>query len=145
MIPITKNITVLSPDGTRLNDTYPKRARGLINKGRASVTAPDTITLTFRPPGTEDFMEHIIDNPAEAVETPAEPVESADAVNEVQTGKSVFDAQELVNHYRGFVIEFESRKWKPNPDVQKSSKSTRTFYTADNGELRELWQLGDRN
>jgi hypothetical protein len=144
MIPITKNITVLSPDGTRLNDTYPKRARGLLNKGRASVTAPDTITLTFRPPGTEDFMKNSIDKPAEASEIAAEG-QAIDVVNEVQTDEIIPDAQALVNRYRGIIIEFEPRKWKPNPDIQTNNKTNRSYFTAENGELRELWQLGDWN
>jgi hypothetical protein len=193
MIPITKNVTVFAPDGDRLEATYPRRARGLVKKGRASFTAPDSILLNARPPGTaadaapnlEGTMENNINNPAQAVEpTPTQAAEFKAAVGatvrvntvaevvtaaevetaigavaaEVETAVEadtakieataddiIPDAYELVNRYRGIIIEFEPRKWKTNPDVKKSSKSNRVFFTAENGELRELWQLGDWN
>jgi hypothetical protein len=98
-------------------------------------------------------MENIIDNPAEAVEVTTEAqrtddtsaAQTADNANAAQAAEPELDALELVNRYRGSIIEFEPRKWKPNPDVQKSTKANRTFFTAENGEFRELWQLGDWN
>jgi hypothetical protein len=155
MIPIEKNIAVYDPSGALLEATYPRRAAGLVKKGRARFTAPDSITLNARPPGTEDFM---IDNINEAAETAArttsadtiapettaitETIPTETAVNDTPpTDKTALD---LVNRYRGFVLEMKPREWKKNTDASKGV-CDRIFYTEDNGDFRELWQVGDWN
>jgi hypothetical protein len=171
MIPITKNVTVFAPDGERLNNTYPKRAQGLVKKGRAIVTAPDAITMTLRPPGTEKMMKNILeksagaaditgaangadDMAAGAVVTGADNMATGaadtgagadDMAEDMAAGAAdmVPDARELVNRYRGLILEFNTREWKPNPDLKKNNITERVFYSDEIGELLELWQLGD--
>jgi hypothetical protein len=154
MIPIEKNITVVGPQNEQLQGTYPKRAKGLVKKGRAYFVSPDTIKMNVRPPGAEDFMKNFIDNTA--VETAAETVtetaaETVTAQTAAQTAApsvkdaNTVDARELVNRYRGFIIGFNPREWKPNPDIKKNNVTNRTFITESNGDFVEAWQLGDWN
>ncbi len=64
--PIEKNVIVTDEFGNRIGLTYPKRARGLVKKGRAEYAANDRIRLlkgAYDPPvnDTEDFkMSNVI-------------------------------------------------------------------------------------
>lgn len=59
-IPIEKNIGVVDEQGNRLEPTYPKRAKGLVKKGRARYIDGKTICLIACPPDTER-EDHIMD------------------------------------------------------------------------------------
>jgi hypothetical protein len=157
MIPIEKNIAVYDPSGALLEATYPRRAAGLVKKGRARFTAPDSITLNARPPGTEDFMIDNINETAETaadVTTPTETAAEAAAIKTPSIESPVIEiaaeatppdktALNLVNRYRGFVIEMKPREWRKNPAAPKDGVCNRMFYTEDNGEFREYWELGN--
>lgn len=74
MIPITKNeasvskqiISVINADGSIAGTTYPKRAAGLVKKGRAQYVSDFTIRLNYVPDGetyiTEEFKMNNTDN-----------------------------------------------------------------------------------
>ncbi|MBQ4225133.1 MAG: hypothetical protein II664_02340, partial [Oscillospiraceae bacterium] len=47
MIPIEKNVIVTDVNGRVIGSTYPKRAKGLVKKGRAEYTDDHTIRLKF--------------------------------------------------------------------------------------------------
>lgn len=49
MTPITKNIIVVDEQGNTYGSTYPKRAKGLVNKGRARFIDEHTICLAYPP------------------------------------------------------------------------------------------------
>lgn len=69
---MTKNISVVDPQGNQYEATYPKRAKGLVKKGRARFVNETTICLACPPYNTEDKMEEnkiITDMP------PCEPVQ----------------------------------------------------------------------
>lgn len=51
---MTKNITVVSENDKILYSTYPKRAKGLVKKGRAQWIGDDTIRLCAPNPKTEE-------------------------------------------------------------------------------------------
>ena len=52
MTPIEKNIIVVDASGNTLGFTYPKRAKGLIKKGRARLTGENKICLACPPDET---------------------------------------------------------------------------------------------
>ncbi len=69
MIPIEKNIIVVDENGTVFESTWPKRANGLVKKGRARWLDEKTICLARPPEQTEDNkMENM--KQAEAVTEP---------------------------------------------------------------------------
>lgn len=49
MIPIEKNIIVTDSKGNKYENTYPKRAKGLVKNGRARFINKNTICLTLPP------------------------------------------------------------------------------------------------
>ena len=51
---MTKNISVIDPQGNVYEATYPKRAKGLVKKGRARFVDETTICLARPPFHTED-------------------------------------------------------------------------------------------
>lgn len=53
-----KNITVVDTQGRQYEATYPKRAKGLVKKGRARFVDETTICLARPPYHTEDEMEN---------------------------------------------------------------------------------------
>ena len=56
MTPIEKNIIVVDDKGNILGRTWPKRAEGLIKKGRARRLDPATVCLACPPENTEDRL-----------------------------------------------------------------------------------------
>lgn len=61
-----KNVTVIDEEGKVIGVTYPKRAKGLIKKGRARLVSENTICLACPPDeNLEDIeMENITENKA---------------------------------------------------------------------------------
>ncbi len=55
MTPIEKNIIVVDASGNTLGFTYPKRAKGLIKKGRARLTGENKICLACPPDVTAAY------------------------------------------------------------------------------------------
>ena len=54
MTPIEKNVIVVDEQGNILEATYPKRAKGLVKKGRARFISESTICLACPPKNTEE-------------------------------------------------------------------------------------------
>lgn len=83
MTPIEKNIIVVDEQGNQIGATYPKRAKGLIKKGRARSIDDNTICLAC-PPNEflEDFKmtELIIDKTTGEVIETAEVKETSETV-----------------------------------------------------------------
>ena len=70
--PIIKNIEVRDKEGHVCSPTYPRRAEGLVKRGRARWIGGNAIELTAPPDETEDWnmsdnMENTMENTAEAV------------------------------------------------------------------------------
>jgi len=112
MKPIEKNVIVTDSTGVRIGLTYPKRARGLVKKGRAEYVSADCIKLLggTRPPpvkDTEDFkMSNIIDfNAAEfKFDTSVQPTEW----NSVNAGSRMF-----LTDFKGENVQvFEIGDWQ---------------------------------
>ncbi len=60
MTPMTKNITVVDEKGNILESTYPKRAKGLIKKGRAKWVSDDVIRLCAQSKEEDNTMANNI-------------------------------------------------------------------------------------
>ena len=76
MVPIEKNIVVVDEQGTVFEPTWPKRANGLVKKGRARWLDEKTICLACPPEQMEDNemenikqTENVTEPIAEAAET----------------------------------------------------------------------------
>lgn len=83
---MTKNVSVIDETGKIIGTTYPKRARGLVNSGRAryvSCDSKDTICLTCPPDKLEDntmtdkSLENATTNTLVEAETPVNAVQNA--------------------------------------------------------------------
>lgn len=59
---MTKNITVLDESGNVIGQTFPKRAKGLIKKGRARYKDEHTLCLVACPPNESNSEEHNMNN-----------------------------------------------------------------------------------
>lgn len=62
MIPIEKNILVVDEQGNEYEATYPKRAKGLVKKGRARFISENMICLACPPDILEDNNMQNIEN-----------------------------------------------------------------------------------
>lgn len=62
MIPIEKNILVVDEQGNEYEATYPKRAKGLVKKGRARFISENMICLACPPDKLEDNDMQNIEN-----------------------------------------------------------------------------------
>lgn len=65
MIPIAKNISVVDEQGNEYEATYPKRAEGLVKKGRARFISGNKICLACPPDGIleDNHMTNTMDKP----------------------------------------------------------------------------------
>lgn len=90
--PIIKNITVTDENGNITGSTYPKRALGLVKKGRARWINADTICLCARNMEDKDMANNlyeIIDNQMSKIQRQTENMESGDAA---QTQEKILEA-----------------------------------------------------
>jgi hypothetical protein len=148
----------LDEQGNIHGTTYPKRAKGLIKKGRAEARDEQTIVLYgCRPPDTEDFMQSIIDINDDSVVTESGAEEAAQNEKPQNTEKPVqtepaqavspkipkgINIKERLERGRGEILDFNPRDWKQNPECNKS-KLSRVFITDIFDNVSEIWQLGD--
>ena len=124
--PMTKNdahakqtVRIFSADGQQTGTTYPKRARGLVRKGRAQyvndcdirLIVPDVTTIT-----EENIM---MDN-------------NINLTKPAQTAQT-----EPVNK-----LYFEAREWSFNKDC-KNNIGSRSFMQGPDGVISEAFMLGD--
>ena len=65
MTPIEKNIIVVDEQGNTLEATYPKRAKGLVKKGRARFISENVICLACPP---ENLEENAMSNNVSAID-----------------------------------------------------------------------------
>lgn len=109
-------VTVVSQDGENIGFTYPRRAAGLVKKGRARYVNDNLIRLESVSDAlnTEDIKMDNITN-VSSNEIPAE------AMNR---------------------IYFDPRQWNFNPDCPKNVGS-RSFMTGPDGSICEAFTIGD--
>lgn len=74
---MTKNVTVLDIHGNACGTTYPKRARGLVKKGRAHYVGQNMICLACPTSESEDQHMDYMNTQNLQTDTAAEPAEPA--------------------------------------------------------------------
>ncbi|MBD5116499.1 MAG: hypothetical protein HDT48_03160 [Ruminococcaceae bacterium] len=162
--PIEKNVIVTDEFGNKLTSTYPKRAKGLIKKGRAERVGENEIRLIgcSVTPYMEDNMNNtlnITDNnnntvtvsveTGEVIENSAQTeniaeAEAASIANEaVQTGGDLTNENETREQSGAKLLYFNPRSFKPNKDCT-NTKADRSFISNPFGNgLTEAYTIGN--
>ncbi len=113
-----RTVTVLSQDGEPAGLTYPRRAAGLVKKGRARFVNDNTIRLNSVSDAlnTEDIkMDNNITNTLNETKAPEQPINR---------------------------LFFNAREWSFNKDCQKNVGS-RSFMQGPDGIISEAFTIGD--
>lgn len=136
--PMTNNQTVVVIDshGEVVGKTYPKRAKGLIKKGRAEALTDNCIRLRDFRPQNLDFTEEIKMD-----------VLNQNVINNNQNetvDKSVETLWKAFTSKHEFIL-FEPHDWYRNPDVQWNNITERYMYQNPDGTMTEIYSLGDWN
>ena len=150
--PIGKNIIVTDEFGNKLAQPYPKRAKGLIKKGRAEQIGENEIRLLSCSvmPCQEDKMNTLNNFTDNNISINPETGEVIEAQGEkISTGADMLHANEPVNVYdkdKGGnspkLIFFNAREWKPSKDCDKTVAS-RSFISDPFGRLTEAYTVGN--
>ncbi len=115
-----QTVTVLSQDGEFSGLTYPRRAQGLVKKGRARYVNDNTIRLN-------DVSDAIITEDIK--------MDNINTLNEI---KNTPEQQEQpVNR-----LYFNARDWSLNKDC-KNNVGNRSFMQGPDGKLAEAYTIGD--
>lgn len=111
-----QTVAVQSQDGENIGLTYPRRAAGLVKKGRARFVNDNTIRLidVSDVTNTEDIK--------------------MDNINTLNENKN----EQRVNR-----LLFNARDWSFNKDCQKSNVGNRSFMQGPDGKLAEAYTIGD--
>ncbi len=112
-----QTVTVLSQDGEFSGLTYPRRAQGLVKKGRARYVNDNTIRLN----GVSD-----------AVITEDIKMDNINTLNETKSTQ-----EQPVNR-----LSFNAREWSFNKDC-KNNVGSRSFMQGPDGKLAEAYTIGD--
>lgn len=112
-----QTVTVLSQDGEFSGLTYPRRAQGLVKKGRARYVNDNTIRLN-------DVSDAVITEDIKM-----------DNINTLNENKST--QEQPVNR-----LYFNARDWSLNKDC-KNNVGSRSFMHGPDGNLAEAYTIGD--
>ena len=82
--PIEKNISVIDEKGNEYEATYPKRAKGLVKKGRARFVDENTICLACPPDIMEDTKMSDNNIKLKAVQTADEATEAVESIEAIE-------------------------------------------------------------
>ena len=145
--PIEKNVIVKDEFGNFLENTYPKRAKGLIKKGRAEKVSEYEIRLArgSAPPDTEDNMNNF--NITDNNETITVNTETGEVIGTaVQSGVDMLHAAEPKQKETAAktvkTLFFNAREWKPSKECT-NTVATRSFISSPFGNLTEAYMIGD--
>lgn len=116
-------VTVLSQDGEPTGLTYPRRAAGLVKKGRARFVNDNTIRLNSVSDVTTITEDIKMDN-------------NINTLNETKTQQPDIPEQPINRLY------FDAREWSFNKDCQKNVGS-RSFMQGPDGIISEAFTIGD--
>lgn len=112
-----KTIQVLNADGVKIGSTYPKRAVGLVKKGRACYMNDFTIRLNM-----SDTIQK-----SEVIKM--------DDINNIE-------AKNEQNENKVLKLYFDARNWKFNRDCNHNVGS-RSFMVGPDGNLSEAYMIAD--
>ncbi len=137
-----RTVTVLSQDGEPAGLTYPKRAAGLVRKGRARFVNDNTIRLEYSVSDvtniTEDIKMDNINNLSELskLSKPGEIGEPAENTGSKQQ-ESPAAPEQPINR-----LFFNAREWSFNKDC-KNNVGSRSFMQGPDGTINEAFTIGD--
>ena len=112
-----KTIQVFNADGVKIGLTYPKRAVGLVKKGRACYMNDFTIRLNM-----SDTIQK-----SEVIKM--------DDINNIE-------AKNEQNENKVLKLYFDARKWKFNRDCSHNV-GNRSFMVGPDGKLSEAYMIAD--
>ncbi len=112
-----QTIRIFSADGEQIGTTYPKRAKGLVAKGRARYVNGSDICL-------------IVSEVTDITEEPK-------MDNNITTNATAAQATEIVNK-----LYFSAREWHFNPDCE-DNVGNRSFMQGPDGIINEAFMIGD--
>lgn len=124
-----RTVVVLSQDGEQAGLTYPRRAAGLVKKGRARFVNDNTIRLNSVSDAlnTEDIkMDNNINNTLNETKAPMQEPPVQQSIPEQPINRLLFNA----------------REWNFNKDCQKNVGS-RSFMQGPDGIISEAFTIGD--
>ncbi|MBP0985058.1 MAG: hypothetical protein J6A19_15170 [Oscillospiraceae bacterium] len=124
-----RTVVVLSQDGEQAGLTYPRRAAGLVKKGRARFVNDNTIRLNSvsDASNTEDIkMDNNINNTLNETKAPVQETPVQQSIPEQPINRLLFNA----------------REWSFNKDCQKNVGS-RSFMQGPDGIISEAFTIGD--
>lgn len=124
-----RTVVVLSQDGEKAGLTYPRRAAGLVKKGRARFVNDNTIRLNSvsDASNTEDIkMDNNINNTLNETKAPVQETPVQQSIPEQPINRLLFNA----------------REWSFNKDCQKNVGS-RSFMQGPDGIISEAFTIGD--
>lgn len=124
-----RTVVVLSQDGDQAGLTYPRRAAGLVKKGRARFVNDNTIRLNSVSDAlnTEDIkMDNNINNTLNETKAPVQETPVQQSIPEQPINRLLFNA----------------REWSFNKDCQKNVGS-RSFMQGPDGIISEAFTIGD--
>ena len=128
-----KNVTIIDEDGVVIGYTYPKRAKGLVKKGRAEPVSENIIRIT-------DTQVPTVDTDTEVRSLMKESQTAiCDAVGTSQMCTHAYG--EVRNMSK--VIGFEARKFGIDPTCTGNNIANRMFVTDALGNNVEVYEIGD--
>lgn len=129
LIENNQTVVVLDEHGEVIGKTYPKRAKGLIKKGRAEFLSENVIRIKNSCP-TEKSEESIM--------------EINEKVINNQSNESVENAVEIelkTPERKHEYIFFKPRDYFDNPDI-RSNRNARYMHLLPNGSFEEVYKVG---
>lgn len=144
MTPITKNVDVIDEQGNKYEATYPKRAKGLVKKGRARFVNDKTICLACPPKNIlEDITMNNDSNQNKDMQEQAKV-----AVEAFNTLKEEYSKQNpteklTMNYVLEQIEKISSQTEYLNNTIQGLSKMPNTENPGDVGAQAKAQALGD--
>lgn len=131
LIENNQTVVVLDEHGEVIGKTYPKRAKGLIKKGRAEFLSENVIRIKNSCP-TEKSEESIMEINEKVINNQSNEAVERAVETELKT-------PERKHEY----IFFKPRDWYANPDTAHSNSCERSFYQFPDGKFEEIYILGE--
>ena len=129
-----KTVLVVDDSGKVYEATYPRRAKGLVKKGRARFIDDNTICLACPP--DHDYMEDIkmTDNTLQNKVTEAA-IPAAQEVEEIRVPEDAVSDKEMRRDMIGFMLEQMEKIRQDNLEMRKEALDRIEKLTGNEGEL----------
>ena len=126
-------VTVLDVNGRAVGKTYPKRAKGLVKKGRAEALTENVIRL-------RDIRPHDITEENSMDNNLNKGISENTLSNNINADNTAVNSSAEPVH-----IPFDPREWYPNPKTLYTNSCERLMYNSFDGARDEIFSLGSFN